>query len=86
MNYTCHFVLFILREVCAFVLFYLLSSIISFLIFFPLTAKHWFSASSYDWGFSQLLSRKDLEDASKGFLVEDTLIVEAEIMVMSTVK
>ncbi|KAK4551567.1 hypothetical protein RGQ29_032333 [Quercus rubra] len=49
-------------------------------------AKHWFSASSYDWGFSQLLSRKDLEDASKGFLVEDTLIVEAEIMVMSTVK
>ena len=69
-----------------FVLFYLLSSIISFLIFFPLTAKHWFSASSYDWGFSQLLSRKDLEDASKGFLVEDTLIVEAEIMVMSTVK
>ena len=69
-----------------FVLFYLLSSMISFLIFFPLTAKHWFSASSHDWGFSQLLSRKDLEDASKGFLVEDTLIVEAEIMVMSTVK
>nr|POF19568.1 isoform 2 of ubiquitin carboxyl-terminal hydrolase 12 [Quercus suber] len=49
-------------------------------------AKHWFSASCNDWGFSQLLSRKDLEDASKGFLVEDTLIVEAEIMVMSTVK
>nr|XP_023879274.1 uncharacterized protein LOC111991717 [Quercus suber] len=59
----------------------------AFLIyFFPLTAKHWFSASCNDWGFSQLLSRKDLEDASKGFLVEDTLIVEAEIMVMSTVK
>ena len=69
-----------------FVLFYLLSSIISFLIFFPLTAKHWFSASCNDWGLSQLLSRKDLEDASKGFLVEDTLIVEAEIMVMSTIK
>ncbi|KAM4081732.1 hypothetical protein ACJW30_11G114000 [Castanea mollissima] len=49
-------------------------------------AKHWFSASSIDWGFPQLLSRKDLEDASKGFLVEDTLIVEAEIMVMSTAK
>ncbi|XP_030945787.1 MATH domain and coiled-coil domain-containing protein At3g58200-like [Quercus lobata] len=49
-------------------------------------ARHWFSASCNDWGFSQLLSRKDLEDASKGFLVEDTLIVEAEIMVMSTIK
>ncbi|KAL0007654.1 hypothetical protein SO802_009156 [Lithocarpus litseifolius] len=49
-------------------------------------AKHWFSASCNDWGFSQLLSRRDLEDASKGFLVDDTLIVEAEIMVMSTVK
>ncbi|KAK7841562.1 ubiquitin carboxyl-terminal hydrolase 12 [Quercus suber] len=49
-------------------------------------AKHWFSASCNDWGFPHLLSQKDLEDASKGFLVEDTLIVEAEIMVMSTVK
>ena len=86
MNYICHFVLFFREKYVLFVLFYLLSSMISFLIFFPLTAKHWFSASSYDWGFLQLLSRKDLEDASKGFLVEDTLIVEAEIMVMSTVK
>ncbi|KAM3685441.1 hypothetical protein ACJW31_11G117600 [Castanea mollissima] len=48
--------------------------------------KHWFSASFIDRGFSQLLLRKDLEDGSKGFLVEDTVIVEAEIMVMSTAK
>ncbi|KAM3685442.1 hypothetical protein ACJW31_11G117700 [Castanea mollissima] len=48
--------------------------------------KHWFSASFIDRGFSQLLLRKDLEDASRGFLVEDTVIVEAEIMVMSTAK
>ncbi|KAK7840581.1 ubiquitin carboxyl-terminal hydrolase 12 [Quercus suber] len=48
--------------------------------------KYWFSAAFSDWGFSQLLLRKDLEDACKGFLVEDTLIVEAEIMVMSTAK
>ncbi|XP_050281369.1 ubiquitin C-terminal hydrolase 12-like [Quercus robur] len=49
-------------------------------------SKYWFSAAFSDWGFSQLLLRKDLEDTSKGFLVDDTLIVEAEIMVMSIAK
>ncbi|KAK7844151.1 ubiquitin carboxyl-terminal hydrolase 12 [Quercus suber] len=48
--------------------------------------KYWFSAAFSDWGFSQLLLREDLKRACKGFLVEDTLIVEAEIMVMSTTK
>nr|POF23398.1 ubiquitin carboxyl-terminal hydrolase 12 [Quercus suber] len=48
--------------------------------------KYWFSAAFSDWGFSQLLLREDLLRACKGFLVEDTLIVEAEIMVMSTSK
>nr|XP_023875692.1 MATH domain and coiled-coil domain-containing protein At3g58260-like [Quercus suber] len=48
--------------------------------------KYWFSAAFSDWGFSQLLLREDLGRACKGFLVEDTLIVEAEIMVMSTAK
>nr|XP_023875700.1 uncharacterized protein LOC111988161 [Quercus suber] len=50
------------------------------------TAKHWFSKSLKDWGFSQFLLLENLNDASKGFLVNDTLIVEAEIMAVSNIK
>nr|XP_023916905.1 ubiquitin carboxyl-terminal hydrolase 12-like [Quercus suber] len=50
------------------------------------TAKHWFSKSMKDWGFSQFLLLENLNDASKGFLVNDTLIVEAEIMAVSNIK
>ncbi|KAM4072201.1 hypothetical protein ACB094_11G119700 [Castanea mollissima] len=47
--------------------------------------KHWFS-NSLGWGFPQFMFLNDLHDAFKGFLVNDTIIVEAEIIVMSTVK
>ncbi|CAL5381006.1 unnamed protein product [Camellia sinensis] len=45
-----------------------------------------FTSSSISWGTSSLLSLTDLHDASKGFLVNDTLIVEAEVSGISTVK
>ncbi|CAL5381010.1 unnamed protein product [Camellia sinensis] len=45
-----------------------------------------FTSSSISWGTSSLLSLSDLHDASKGFLVNDTLIVEAEVSAISTVK
>ncbi|KAM3685444.1 hypothetical protein ACJW31_11G117900 [Castanea mollissima] len=50
------------------------------------TAKHWFSKSLKAWGFSKFLLLENLNDASKGFLVNDTLIVEAEIMAVSNIK
>ncbi|GMY23311.1 MATH domain and coiled-coil domain-containing protein At2g05420-like isoform X1, partial [Fagus crenata] len=49
------------------------------------SGKHWFSNSSNEWGFSQFLFLKDLQDLSKGFLKNDTLIVQAEILLMSTI-
>ena len=74
---------------CVCTIYAFCSLLFAFLQFKPffnkfLTAKYWFSSAFSDWGFSQLLLRKDLEDVSKGFIVDDTLIVEAEIMVMST--
>uniref|UniRef100_A0A7N2LGD2 MATH domain-containing protein n=1 Tax=Quercus lobata TaxID=97700 RepID=A0A7N2LGD2_QUELO len=50
------------------------------------TAKHWFSKSLKAGGFSQFLLLENLNDASKGFLVNDTLIAEAEIMAVSNIK
>ncbi|KAK7844155.1 ubiquitin carboxyl-terminal hydrolase 12 [Quercus suber] len=49
-------------------------------------AKHWFSKSLKDWGFLQFLLLENLNNASKGFLVNDTLIVDAEIMAVSNIK
>ncbi|KAK7829852.1 ubiquitin carboxyl-terminal hydrolase 12 [Quercus suber] len=50
------------------------------------TGKHWFTTSSNEWGFSHFMPLKDLLDASKGLLMNDALIVEGEIKVMSNVK
>ncbi|OMP09152.1 TRAF-like family protein [Corchorus olitorius] len=50
------------------------------------TAKHKFCSSSQSFGWPEFISRKDLEDNSKNFLVEDRLILEAEIISMSVTK
>ncbi|XVF79792.1 hypothetical protein PTKIN_Ptkin15bG0018100 [Pterospermum kingtungense] len=58
------------------------------------TGQRWFIADrsipwsiddkfSCSWGFYDFESLENVRDASKGFLVKDTLIVEAEIVVMS---
>ena len=55
--------------------------------FFFFAAEYWFSSSNpVGFGFLDLLLLEDLNDASRGFLVNDTLLVEAEIMAMSKVK
>ncbi|XP_030968826.1 uncharacterized protein LOC115989292 [Quercus lobata] len=48
----------------------------------------WFSSleSEESWGYPDFLLLKDLYTASKGFLVNDTLLVEAEILVVSKVQ
>ncbi|THF99090.1 hypothetical protein TEA_024263 [Camellia sinensis var. sinensis] len=50
------------------------------------TASNCFSASNFAGGVSSFLSLTDLHDASMGFLVNDTLIVQAKVIVTSTVK
>ncbi|KAI7989772.1 MATH domain and coiled-coil domain-containing protein [Camellia lanceoleosa] len=51
------------------------------------TGGNWFSATSdFTYGDSTLLSLTDLHDSSKGFLVNDTLIVECKVIVVSEVK
>ncbi|XP_057466649.1 ubiquitin C-terminal hydrolase 13-like isoform X3 [Actinidia eriantha] len=51
-----------------------------------ITGTKFFSVTGRCWGYSSFLSLKDLRDASKGFLVNDTLIVQAEVSAISTVK
>ena len=63
-----------------------MSQFFIYLFFLFLTEKHWFTASSNEWGFSHFMPLKDLEDASKGLLMNDALIVEGEIIVISNVK
>ena len=69
-----------------YLLFVLTHSKLNCLIFFFFAAKHWFSTKEESWGFSEFLPLKDINDAAKGFLVNDTLLVEAEIIVMSKVR
>ncbi|XP_058189027.1 protein RESTRICTED TEV MOVEMENT 3-like isoform X1 [Rhododendron vialii] len=51
-----------------------------------ITGTNCFSSTSCGWGCSSLLSLTDLLDASKGFLVKNSLMIEAEVCAMSTVK
>ncbi|GJP56486.1 hypothetical protein CLOM_g15553 [Closterium sp. NIES-68] len=43
--------------------------------------SHQFSARESDWGFTSFMPLQDLYDPSKGFLVNDTVILEAEVNV-----
>ncbi|KAI8538137.1 hypothetical protein RHMOL_Rhmol09G0079200 [Rhododendron molle] len=45
----------------------------------------WFSTSRRGWIYRKFLSLRDLHDPSRGFLVNDTLIVEGEIKAVAAV-
>ncbi|CAL5436076.1 unnamed protein product [Camellia sinensis] len=47
---------------------------------------YWFTASETSYGFPSFSLLTDLRKTSKGFLINDTLIVQVEVTVMSTVK
>ncbi|XP_027082157.1 uncharacterized protein [Coffea arabica] len=49
------------------------------------TANHLFSYCDFDRGWPAFHSLDDIKDSSKGYLVKDTLIVEAEVTRISTV-
>lgn len=50
------------------------------------TADHLFTVLEDDWGFDAFLSLNDIKNASKGFLVNGTMIVEVEFVRISSVK
>ncbi|XP_022773692.1 probable inactive serine/threonine-protein kinase fnkC [Durio zibethinus] len=50
------------------------------------TASNWFTAESFNWGYPYFMSLLDLQDKSKDYIWNDTLIVEAEIIIVSKVK
>ncbi|RYR45826.1 hypothetical protein Ahy_A07g031608 isoform D [Arachis hypogaea] len=43
--------------------------------------QHQFNARESDWGFTSFMPLGELYDASRGYLVNDTLVVEAEVLV-----
>jgi len=43
--------------------------------------SHTFEAGEDDWGFTQLVALSELYDVSKGFMVDDTVIINCEITV-----
>ncbi|KAJ7974631.1 Ubiquitin carboxyl-terminal hydrolase [Quillaja saponaria] len=48
------------------------------------TVKKWFDAGHNSiWGFSSFISLKDFKDASKGYIFNDTIIVEGQASIMS---
>ncbi|KAM7481688.1 hypothetical protein LguiB_006271 [Lonicera macranthoides] len=50
------------------------------------TTSNLFCSSKTVWGYAQFISLENLNDASKGFLVNDSIILEAEITASSLVK
>ncbi|RZC20227.1 MATH domain and coiled-coil domain-containing protein At3g58370-like isoform X2 [Glycine soja] len=50
------------------------------------TDSHWFRASGNIWGFKKLVALSELYEAAKGYIKDDTVIVEVQILVMSIAK
>ncbi|CAM8884881.1 unnamed protein product [Rhodiola kirilowii] len=47
--------------------------------------QHQFNARESDWGFTSFMPLSELYDPSRGFLVNDTVIVEAEVIVRKVI-
>lgn len=53
---------------------------------FSFADTNWFSNSARGHDYPKFLLLNDLKDTSRGFLINDTLIIEAQIEIISTVK
>nr|CAB3478443.1 unnamed protein product [Digitaria exilis] len=53
--------------------------------FFSTEATHHFNARESDWGFTSFMPLMDLFDSSKGYVVNDKCIIEAEVVVRKVV-
>lgn len=47
--------------------------------------QHQFNARESDWGFTSFMPLHDLSDPAKGYLVNDTLIVDVDVKVTRNV-
>jgi hypothetical protein len=50
-----------------------------------LTVENWFSDPNEGYGFPNFLSKRDLQDTSKGYLVGEGVLIECKIDVISVV-
>ncbi|KAL4197112.1 hypothetical protein AMTRI_Chr04g186530 [Amborella trichopoda] len=55
-------------------------------LFFYADPQHQFNARESDWGFTSFMPRSALYDLNKGYLVNDTIVVEAEVVVLGFVR
>ncbi|KAI3770001.1 hypothetical protein L6452_01119 [Arctium lappa] len=49
-------------------------------------AEHWFCSTADGWGFPCFMLLSDVHDSKKGFLFDDTLVVEAQILIVGILK
>lgn len=49
-------------------------------------ADHWFCKTAAGWGFPHFMLLSNLHDPTKSFLFNDTLIVEAKILIVGILK
>ncbi|KAJ9551961.1 hypothetical protein OSB04_016006 [Centaurea solstitialis] len=60
---------------------------VDFLIPFYFTeVDRWFNDSALSWGYPRFMLVSELNDPEKGFLLNGSLIVEAEILLMGMLK
>lgn len=68
---------------------WLMSAFMWFLIFL-LAVDNWYNGPGYGdgsgWGYNEFIPFSDLKDSSKGFLVNDVLMVQVEIEAISSTK
>ncbi|KAL4197129.1 hypothetical protein AMTRI_Chr04g186650 [Amborella trichopoda] len=55
-------------------------------LFFYADPQHQFNARESDWGFTSFTPRNALYDLNKGYLVNDTIVVETEVVVLGFVR
>lgn len=60
-------------------------SILSLLFVHCADTQHQFNARESDWGFTSFMPLSELYDPSRGYLVNDTCVVEAEVAVRRVV-
>ena len=59
--------------------------LIRILLYFCVSDNHFNASNNGDWGWSRFLSLAELKDPKNGFVVNDTLIIEAEVTLLGLV-
>lgn len=73
------------RSYLVFEYFYWWLALWEFFDFHVLDTQHQFTGRESDWGFTSFMPLSELYDPSRGYLVNDTVIVEADVAVRRVV-